>query len=338
MSQIEARGQWSGPGATALARLAPGPAEALAELAGTTAGLGETGLVGLARAVCAETLGLVALPNPSPAPSPASVSVPAPTLALADPAAHAVAAEFAEQFSLDVSAITPAARAALAAELGSGAREFVMAVYIADWVPRVRRGLDELFDADPAAADPADPTGPADPVDAGWPVPPAVPSPSLWPAIDALLVSVARLSAVDPVTTELVRLRGARQHNCQMCKSLRSVPALRAGADESMFDAVDDYADSALPPRQKAALALADALIWQPAHLPADVLEEVRRQFTPAEAVELVLDVARNATNKIAVSLGSDAAAVEDGVQTYEVRADGSIDYDATFDPLEVSS
>lgn len=308
MSEIETTAPWAGPAPAALAKFAPGPFAALEDLTGTVSGIGGE-LTGLARTACAEALGLAPLPRPAADASAARRSV--------HPAARDVAAAFAEQFSLDVSAITPADRDALAAALGDMTREFVLAVYVADWAPRVRRALDELFAPAP------------------WPEPAPTQASSLWPAIDAHLVAVARLSAVDPVTTELVRLRGARQHNCRMCKSLRSVPALRAGADESMFDAVDHYEGSALSARQQAALALADALIWQPAHLPADLLDAVRGHFTPAEAVELVLDIARNATNKIAVSLGSDEANVEDGVQTYEVRADGSIDYAARFTPAD---
>lgn len=232
---------------------------------------------------------------------------------VSEEAGPAAAAEFAEQFYLDVSAIGAEQRGALFAALGTQAPLFVMALYVADWAPRVRVALDGLFT-------------PGD-----WTVAAADSGEELWPEIEEWLQCVARLRELDPVTTELVRLRGARQHNCRMCKSLRSVPALAAGADEEMFDAVDHYEDSSLPERQKAALALVDALIWQPEHLPTAVLEGVRAHFSPAEAVELVLDIARNASNKISVSLGSDAANVEDGVQTYEVRADGTIDFDAVL-------
>ena len=248
--------------------------------------------------MCAQTLGLRPLASPGPV-SPAR-DLPG-------------AADFAEQFSLDVTGIGEASRAALSAELGAGAREFAMAVYAADWLPRARWALDALFAPDPA----------------GWASAPAVAVPGLWPAVEEFLAAVARLQGLDPVTTELVRLRGARQHNCRRCQSLRSVTALDAGADEALFGAVDAYADSALPARQKAALALTDALIWQPAHIPDDVLGAVRERFAPAEAVELVLDIARNASNKIAVAMGADEPAVREGTQPYEVRPDGSIDYDA---------
>ena len=42
-----------------------------------------------------------------------------------------------------------------------------------------------------------------------------------------------------------------------------------------------------------------------------------------AEAVELTLDVMRNASNKIAVALGGDAPRVEQGTEQYLLDADG---------------
>lgn len=282
--------QWNRTGQDALTALAPEPAALLASLAGAEVpGMAE--LTALARVTCAETLGLEPLPAASPTDSPA-------------------AAAFAEQFSLDVSAVTDAQRTALDAELGEGAGEYALAVYAADWVPRVRRALDALFT--PGAWEQT-----------------AGEAPSLWPTLDALLGAVARLPLLDPVLTELVRLRGARQHNCRMCRSLRSSAALDAGADEAVFDAVDDYEHAGFTDRQTAALALTDALIWQPGHLTAEVLDPVRAHFGPAEAVELVLDIARNAVNKVAVARGTDQANVEGGRQSYTIHADGSIEYGA---------
>ena len=47
--------------------------------------------------------------------------------------------------------------------------------------------------------------------------------------------AVARLQALDPLTTEVVRLRGATQHNCRLCKSRRDEQALDAGGSESLY-------------------------------------------------------------------------------------------------------
>ena len=138
---------------------------------------------------------------------------------------------------------------------------------------------------------------------------------------------VARLDGLDPVTTEVVRLRGARQHQCRLCQSLRSRSALVAGADDDVFAAVDDFATSDLTDAQKAALALTDALIWTPAHLPEVVLADVRAHLTPAQAVELVLDGMRNAGNKIAVALGADDPNVSEGIEIYDINPDGTLSY-----------
>ena len=77
----------------------------------------------------------------------------------------------------------------------------------------------------------------------------------------------------------------------------------------------------------KAALRYADGLIWSPAHLAADDAVGVRSRFSDAEAIELTFDVMRNASNKIAVSLGGDAPRVEHGTEHYLLDVDGQVVY-----------
>jgi alkylhydroperoxidase family enzyme len=224
---------------------------------------------------------------------------------------EAVVAEFAEQFSVDVSAITRVQRSRLWKQLGDSAFSAVVAMYIADFVPRVRAGLEALgvgseYLAWVRGPIPWDHSDPSDAV------------------FNDFLPAVARMRALDPVTSELVRLRGAAQHNCRLCKSLREGTALDAGGSETLYSDIERYETSKLlDERAKAALRYADALIWTPAHLVADVAAEVRACFSEAEAVELTFDVMRNASNKVAVSLGGDAARVERGTERYLLDADG---------------
>ena len=75
--------------------------------------------------------------------------------------------------------------------------------------------------------------------------------------------------------------------------------------------------------RHKAALRYADALIWKPSLIDSDLAAGVRNHFTDEEAFELTLDVMRNATNKIAVSLAADAPRVSEGTERYLIDADG---------------
>src|ERR1700744_1475875 len=256
-------------------------------------------IAALVRRVCAQTLSLPPLP--------ASVEVGEPQAE-----AETVVAEFAEQFSVDVSAITAEQRSRLWKQLGDRTFSVVVQMYLADFIPRVRAGLEALGVGSEYL---------------GW-----VNGPIAWdhttdpsdPVFNDFLLAVARMRALDPVPSELVRLRGAAQHNCRLCKSLREGNALDAGGSETLYDEIERFDSSALlDERAKAALRYTDGLIWTPAHLVADDVAEVRSRFSQVEAVELTFDVMRNASNKVAVSLGGDAPRVEDGTERYLLGADG---------------
>ena len=196
--------------------------------------------------------------------------------------------------------------------MGESTFGVVVLMYIADFVPRVRAGLEALGVGSEYL---------------GW-----VNGPIAWDqttepsdlVFNDFLPAVARMRALDPVTSELVRLRGAAQHNCRLCKSLREGTALDAGGSETLYDEIERFESSSLlDDRVKAALRYADALIWTPAHLVADDVAEVRSRFSDAEAVELTFDIMRNASNKVAVALGADAPRVEQGTERYLLGADG---------------
>lgn len=227
---------------------------------------------------------------------------------------------FAEKFVIDVSTIDDHDRAALGAQHGAATGDVVFLVYALDLVPRVRTALGRLVGDVGLPSGPTPATSDAPPV-AG----------ELWSAIDHYLRTVARLDALDPVTSELVRLRGARQHQCRMCASLRNRTAILQGADDEMFDAVDSYVDGTLSPRHTAALELVDAMIWTPSRLDDELVADVVAHFDEAERVELVLDIMRNAANKIAVSLAADAANVDEGYEIYDIGADGEPVYGLTL-------
>jgi alkylhydroperoxidase family enzyme len=251
-------------------------------------------LTALVRRVCGQTLGLPALPAP------------------ADPASDDVVADFAEQFSTDVSTISGEQRSKLWKALGDTTFGVVVQMYIADFVPRVRAGLEALGVGDEYL---------------GWVARPVVWDHATDPSdlvFNTFLPTVARLRELDAVTAEVVRLRGATQHNCRLCKSLRETTALNAGGTETLYDDIERFEESAqLTDRQKAALRYADALIWTPGLIEAGVADGVRAHFSDAEAVELTLDVMRNASNKIAVALAGDAPRVEHGTEEYLLDLDG---------------
>ena len=257
---------------------------------------GQQRLVGLIRSTCAGALALPALPSELAAEQPESEI-------------DSVVMDFAQQFSTDVSEVTDDQRASLTDALGRGAFGAVIQMYIADFLPRVAAGLTALdLPVDWITAEPA------------------------WDAdIDAadivfnrLLPGIARLRSLDPVTTEVVRLRGAVAHNCRLCKSLRDSAALDSGGSESLYDDIERYEESQLlTDGHKAALRYADALIWSPSHIEHAVAADVLQHFSPVQARELTLDVMRNASNKIAVAMKADAPRVEQGTSLYTIDADG---------------
>jgi alkylhydroperoxidase family enzyme len=249
----------------------------------------------LVRQTCAKTLSL--------APLPAEVDVDGPI-----DEAESVAAEFAEQFSVDVSSVGDDLRGRFTSALGATAFSAVILTYFADYLPRVRAGFEAL----------------------GLPVP--WDNGIAWDhqsdlgdvLFNTFQPGVARLGELDPLTTEVVRLRGATQHNCRLCKSRREDRALDAGGSESLYEQIEWYETSdSLTERHKAALRYVDALIWTPANIASEVAAAVRTYFTEAESYELTVDVMRNAGNKIAVALAADAPNVASGTERFHIDEDG---------------
>lgn len=250
---------------------------------------GDAGLNALVRSVCAEAVSLPPLPAQDEADD------------------DALVAAFAEQFAVDVSVIDAEQRAAYLKALGDRAFCAVALIFIADFVPRVRAGLTALGFA--PVVEPIGWDHDTDPLDL---------------LLNQFVPMVGALRALDPVTTEVIRLRGAVQHDCRLCKSLREGAALDAGATEAMYTDIERYEESdLLDDRHTAALRYVDALIWTPSKIDSDVAAGVRAHFSDAEAIEITLDVMRNATNKIAVALGGDAPRVQEGTERYFLGLDG---------------
>jgi hypothetical protein len=126
--------------------------------------------------------------------APAAPSAPAPTDEL-DLRVFALA----EQFAVYVPAVGPELVDPLRADdAPCDLRTLVEALYVVDQTCRLRLALGGLFDDhDPAVE------------------PPAPPRAELRQALDVLHAEAMLLSSVDPLTTELVRLRCASYHDCK---------------------------------------------------------------------------------------------------------------------------
>jgi len=119
--------------------------------------------------------------------------------------------------------------------------------------------------------------------------------------------AVVVLDELDPVTTELVRLRAAAHHDCRTCRSLRTATGRAAGVDDEMTAKIERYEASDLPERHKVALRFADAMMTQPAQMSRELTEQLHHHFTDGELLELSLDVMKWNYQKVPVALRTDA-------------------------------
>ena len=152
---------------------------------------------------------------------------------------------------------------------------------------------------------------------------------ALVAALAAYQDSVMRLRALDPVVTEVVRLRCARQHDCRICQTLRLADAAIEGADDSLTSKIDFYERSDLEERLKVALRITDAFIWQPASISPALARQAHEYFSEAELAEMLMDITKWSTQKIHVALGTDGAerlpVNESGIAYLRFADDGSV-------------
>lgn len=219
------------------------------------------------------------------------------------------ATAFVEQMIVDVASMTPDVRTAGLAELGADGPAFVLAAWTQDMMIRADVAWHEMFGE-------------------GWRLIPASAEINPWAAHERFLLEVAKLSSLDPVTSELIRLRGARAHGCRLCQSRRSVSAIDQAGRSDLFD---DSDPSRISQAQVLALQVVDAFVWQPIQWPPGLGEEVVDALGPAAATELTLDIVRNAANKIAVAFGADEPKLETGIEYYDIDAStGDLRYDVS--------
>lgn len=183
-------------------------------------------------------------------------------------------------------------RAAGALPPGVDLFTFLHAVYVADQTVRQRLALARLF--------PPFTTVPAEPA-------PAAPVADLPTAIREMHAAAMRLDRLDPVTTELARLRAADYHHCRVCAAVRLVTAAEAGADESFLDQRKDFESSSLTEEHKTALRLTDAYMQNPGGIGEALVADVRSRLSDAQIVELLLDVSAFNLQKVYVALEIDA-------------------------------
>ncbi|MEX1217379.1 MAG: hypothetical protein WEA11_02525 [Acidimicrobiales bacterium] len=215
-----------------------------------------------------------------------------------------------EQFVLDVTGVLVGPLAAAAESLGTELGPFVQGLYLLDVGQRVGVVLGAL-------------SGQTITSDSwAWGVQGEVPNDPMV-AIMSMLAAVGRLQVVDPVTKELVRLRGARLHQCRRCQSVRSVAALNSSANTDVFDVDDPESIQELSVGTQAAIDLVNATFLGPPNIDQGLIARLTQSYNSEELVELVNYLMRNACNKIPVAFGVDNAIVDEGFEYQIIDSSG---------------
>lgn len=109
-------------------------------------------------------------------------------------------------------------------------------------------------------------------------------------ALAALSAAVWSDSGLPPSILELLRLRNANAVNCTICKSVRYDVARADGLTEERVQrlAANDLAEG-FGPRERVAIAFADAYLGNPARIDAATREAIRAQFTAAEIAAMTI-------------------------------------------------
>jgi AhpD family alkylhydroperoxidase len=120
------------------------------------------------------------------------------------------------------------------------------------------------------------------------------------------LQKYVRQSGLEPSLLDLVRMRSSQINGCAYCIDMHSKDARAAGETEQRLYALDAWRETPFyTDRERAALAWTEALtLVSQGHVPDEVYELARKQFSEKEIVDLTLAVVEiNGWNRIAISL-----------------------------------
>ena len=112
-------------------------------------------------------------------------------------------------------------------------------------------------------------------------------------------------SGLEPGLLELVKLRSSQINGCAYCIDMHTKDALARGESQQRLFELDAWEETPFyTERERAALAWTEAVTRVfDRHVPDEVYEEARKQFTEKELVDLTMAViAINGWNRLAIS------------------------------------
>jgi len=120
------------------------------------------------------------------------------------------------------------------------------------------------------------------------------------------LESYVRSSGLEPSLLHLMKLRASYINGCAYCVDMHTKDARLDDESEQRLYAIPVWRETPFfTPRERAALAWTDSVTEVArTHVPDEVFDEVRQQFSDAEIVNLTMAVvAINGWNRLAVAL-----------------------------------
>jgi AhpD family alkylhydroperoxidase len=112
-------------------------------------------------------------------------------------------------------------------------------------------------------------------------------------------------SGLDHKLVHMLKLRASQINGCAYCIDMHSLDARAAGETEQRLYALDAWRETPFfNERERAALAWIEAItLVSETHVPDDVYEEAKKQFSDKEIVDLTFVAATiNAWNRLAIS------------------------------------
>ena len=125
--------------------------------------------------------------------------------------------------------------------------------------------------------------------------------------LDAMMVlSTASAKDIDPELGELIKIRASQINHCAFCLNMHLVDARKHGVSEQKLDvlAAWEEAGDLFTERERAALALTEAITQIADGVPDDVYEQAAAVFTERELGQVIaMAVTINAWNRINVTV-----------------------------------
>jgi len=119
------------------------------------------------------------------------------------------------------------------------------------------------------------------------------------------LQSYVNASALEPSLKELIKIRASQINECAFCLHMHQRDARKAGETQERLDLIGAWREAPVySARERAALAWTEAVTRvADTHVPDDVYEQARAEFSEQELVDLTMAlVVINGWNRLMVS------------------------------------